>query len=56
MRVSSGSERLRPPRGRPPVRGLLAAVALLALGLIAVTGMNFRTAVRVAQETLRNQA
>src|SRR3990170_843580 len=43
------------PRARPPVRSLLAAVLLLSLGLLAVTLLNYRTAVRVAEETLRNQ-
>ena len=43
------------PRTRPPVRSLLAVVLLLSLGLIAVTLLNYRTAVRVAEETLRNQ-
>ena len=43
------------PRGRPPLRGLMAAVIFLSAGLIAVTGLNYRTAVRVAEETLRNQ-
>ena len=39
----------------PPVRSLLVVVVLLSLGLIAVTLLNYRTAVRVAEETLRNQ-
>jgi two-component system, NtrC family, sensor histidine kinase HydH len=43
------------PRGRPPFRSLLAVVLMLSLGLIAVTLLNYRTAVRVAEETLRNQ-
>ncbi len=43
------------PRARLPVRSLLAAVLLLSLGLLAVTLLNYRTAVRVAEETLRNQ-
>jgi two-component system sensor histidine kinase HydH len=34
---------------------LLVVVFLLSLGLIAVTLLNYRTAVRVAEETLRNQ-
>jgi two-component system sensor histidine kinase HydH len=42
-------------RGRPPVRSLLAVVILLSLGLAAVTLLNYRTAIRVAEETLRNQ-
>ncbi len=42
-------------RGRPPVRSLLAAVILLSLGLVAVTLLNYRTAVRTADETLQNQ-
>jgi two-component system sensor histidine kinase HydH len=45
----------RTPQGRPPVRSLLAVVVLLSLGLVAVTLLNYRTAVRVAEETLRNQ-
>ncbi len=45
----------RTARGRPPVRSLLAAVILLSLGLVAVTLLNYRTAVRTADETLRNQ-
>ncbi len=45
----------RTPRGRPPVRSLLAVVLLLSLGLVAVTLLNYRTAVRVAEETLQNQ-
>jgi two-component system sensor histidine kinase HydH len=40
---------------RPPVRRLLAVVILLSLGLITVTLLNYRTAVRTADETLRNQ-
>jgi two-component system sensor histidine kinase HydH len=39
----------------PPVRSLLAVVILLSLGLVAVTLLNYRTAIRVAEETLRNQ-
>ena len=42
-------------RRRPPVRSLLLTVLLLSLGLMAVTGLNYRTAVRMAEETLRNQ-
>ncbi len=42
-------------RGRPPLRSLFAVVILLSLGLVAVTLVNYRTAVRVADETLRNQ-
>jgi len=42
-------------RGRPPVRSLLVVVLLLSLGLVAVTLLNYRTAIRVAEETLRNQ-
>jgi len=42
-------------RGRPPVRSLLVTVVLLSLGLVFVTVVNYRTAVRVAEETLRNQ-
>ncbi len=42
-------------RGRPPIRSLLAVVILLSLGLVFVTLVNYRTAVRVAEETLRNQ-
>ena len=40
---------------RPPIRGLVAAVLLLSLALATVTLMNYRTAVRVAEETLRNR-
>jgi len=40
---------------RPPVRSLLVTVAFLSLALVFVTGVNYRTAVRVAEETLRNQ-
>jgi two-component system, NtrC family, sensor histidine kinase HydH len=40
---------------RPPVRSLLVTVALLSFALVFVTGVNYRTAVRVAEETLRNQ-
>ncbi|MBI4573988.1 MAG: histidine kinase [candidate division NC10 bacterium] len=43
------------PRHGPPVRSLLVVVLLLSLGLMAVTLLNYRTAVRVAEETLRNQ-
>ena len=39
----------------PPVRSLLVTVVLLSLGLVAVTLVNYRTAVRIAEETLRNQ-
>jgi len=39
----------------PPVRSLLVTVILLSLGLVGVTLVNYRTAVRVAEETLRNQ-
>ena len=42
-------------RGRPSIRSLLAVVILLSLGLVFVTLVNYRTAVRVAKETLRNQ-
>jgi two-component system, NtrC family, sensor histidine kinase HydH len=42
-------------RRRPPVRSLLVTVALLSLGLVFVTAVNYRTAVRVADETLQNQ-
>ncbi len=42
-------------RGRPPLRSLLVTVVLLSLGLVFVTILNYRTAVRVADETLRNQ-
>ena len=45
----------RTPQGLPPVRSLLAVVILLSLGLVAVTLLNYRTAIRVAEETLRNQ-
>lgn len=49
----------RDPEGkrtaRPPVRSLLVTVILLSLGLVIVTLVNYRTAVRVAEETLRNQ-
>jgi len=38
-----------------PVRSLLVTVILLSLGLIGVTILNYHTAVRVAEETLRNQ-
>jgi len=40
---------------RLPLRTLLAVVILLSLALVAVTLLNYRTAVRVADETLRNQ-
>ncbi len=43
------------PRYGPPVRSLLVVVLLLSLGLVAVTLLNYRTAARVAEETLRNQ-
>jgi two-component system sensor histidine kinase HydH len=43
------------PRHRLPVGSLLVVVLLLSLGLVAVTLLNYRTAVRVAEETLRNQ-
>ena len=43
------------PRRQPPIRSLLVTVFLLSLGLVAVTVVNYRTAVRVAEETLRNQ-
>ena len=42
-------------RSRLPVRGLLVAVAALSIGLVGVTAVNYRTAVRAAEETLRNQ-
>jgi len=45
----------RTPQGLPPVRSLLSVVILLSLGLVAVTLLNYRTAIRVAEETLRNQ-
>jgi cell division protein FtsX len=47
----SAKERMR----RPPVRSLLVTVILLSLGLVIVTLVNYYTAVRVADETLRNQ-
>lgn len=40
---------------RLPIRWLVAVVLLFSLGLAAVTLVNYRTAVRVAEETLRNQ-
>lgn len=40
---------------RPPVRSLVVTVILLSLGLLVVTAVNYRTAVQVAEETLRNQ-
>lgn len=43
------------PHPRAPIRSLLAVVLLLALGLVVITLVNYRTAVRVANETLRNQ-
>ncbi len=43
------------PRHRLPIRSLLVVVFLLSVGLLAVTLLNYRTAVRVAEETLRNQ-
>ena len=46
---------LKSPSKRLPIRSLLVAVLLLALGLVGVTLLNYRTAVRVAEETLRNQ-
>jgi len=50
------ADRNRGARGRrPPVWSLLATVVVLSLGLIAVTLLNYRTAVRVADETLRNR-
>ena len=42
-------------RPRLPVRSLLVTVCFLSLGLIFVTVLNYRTAVQVAEETLRNQ-
>lgn len=42
-------------RHRLPVRGLVAAILLLSVGLSAVTLLNYRTAVRTAEETLQNQ-
>jgi two-component system sensor histidine kinase HydH len=42
-------------RRRPPIRSLLVTVILLSLGLVVVTTVNYRTAVRVADETLQNQ-
>ena len=44
-----------PSAPRPPVRSLLITVALLSLALVFVTGVNYQTAVRVAEETLGNQ-
>src|SRR3990172_7279104 len=43
------------PLARPPVRSLLVVVVLLSLGLVAVTLLNYYTAVHMAEETLRNQ-
>ena len=40
---------------RLPIQGLLLAVAALSLGIVVVTLLNYRTAVRVAEETLQNQ-
>lgn len=51
----SASASATPGRRPVPIRGLLAVVFVLSLGLIAITLLNYRTAVRVAQETLRNQ-
>lgn len=46
---------LKAARYRPPVRWFLAAVLALSVCLVTVTLLNYRTAVRVAEETLRNQ-
>jgi two-component system, NtrC family, sensor histidine kinase HydH len=54
-RDATGGEHWRTEQRQPPVRSLLLTVLLLSLGLLAVTGLNYRTAVRVADETLRNQ-
>jgi len=54
-REAKGSGQWGTGRRRPPVRSLLATVLLLSLGLIAVSLLNYRTAIRVAEETLRNQ-
>jgi two-component system, NtrC family, sensor histidine kinase HydH len=54
-REARGNEHGEPGRRRPPIRSLLVTVVLLSLGLMAVTVLNYRTAVRVADETLRNQ-
>jgi len=40
---------------RLPIRGLLIVVSLLSIGLLGITLLNYRTASRVAEETLRNQ-
>jgi two-component system sensor histidine kinase HydH len=50
-----GTEKPSATRRRPPIRSLLVTVVLLSLGLVVVTVVNYRTAVRVAEETLRNQ-
>jgi two-component system sensor histidine kinase HydH len=52
---NSGTEKPTATRRRPPIRSLLVTVVLLSLGLVVVTVVNYRTAVRVAEETLRNQ-
>ena len=54
-REARGSELGEPGQRRPPVRTLLVTVFLLSLGLVAVTVLNYNTAVRMADETLRNQ-
>ena len=40
---------------RLPIHGLLIVVSLLSIGLLGITFLNYRTAYRVAEETLRNQ-
>jgi two-component system sensor histidine kinase HydH len=57
MQRSRGLPARKQGRGQPhpPVRSLLVTVILLSLGLVIVTVVNYRTAVRVAEETLRNQ-
>ena len=54
--MSSGASSIgRSTPNHVPIRGLLVVVFLLSLGLLGITLLNYRTALRVAEETLQNQ-
>ena len=51
---SMGGERIGTTTGRWPIRILLATLALLSVGLIAVTLLNYRTIGQLAEQALQN--
>jgi uncharacterized membrane protein YdfJ with MMPL/SSD domain len=49
-----GGERIGTIPGRWPIRILLATLALLSVGLIAVTLLNYDTTAQLAEQALQN--